>query len=135
MLTVSLALPVHAQEALWKELIGKARTLYQQGHYAEAAKVAQEALEVAEKDLGDDHPTVAQSLNNLAVLYQAQGKYAEAVPLHKRALAIKEKALGPAHPNVATALGNMAGLYRETGRVGEAKRFEERAKAIRLRNQ
>ena len=38
---------------------------------------------------------MAQSLNNLAVLYQAQGHYAEAEPLYKRSLAIREKVLGP----------------------------------------
>jgi hypothetical protein len=32
---------------------------------------------------------VAQSLDNLAVLYQDQGQHAEAEPLHKRALAIR----------------------------------------------
>ncbi len=47
-------------------------------------------------------PMSAQSLNNLAVLYQAQGRYAEAEPLYKRALAIREKALGPDHPDVGT---------------------------------
>ncbi len=31
---------------------------------------------------------MAQSLNNLAVLYQAQGHYAQAEPLYKLALAI-----------------------------------------------
>jgi tetratricopeptide (TPR) repeat protein len=42
---------------------------------------------------------VAQSLNNLAGLYDSQGKYAEAEPLYQRALAISEKALGPDHPH------------------------------------
>ena len=60
------------------------------------------ALAISEKALGPEHPDVATSLNNLALLYQAQGRYAEAEPLHKRALAISEKALGPEHPDVAT---------------------------------
>jgi Flp pilus assembly protein TadD len=38
---------------------------------------------------------MAQSLNNLAGLYDIRGKYAEAEPLYKRALSIAEKALGP----------------------------------------
>ena len=61
-----------------------------------------------EKALGPDHPEVATSLNNLAVLYSAQGKYAEAEPLYKRSLAIHEKALGPDHPDVAISLNNLA---------------------------
>ena len=55
-----------------------------------------------EKALGADHPDVAATLNNLAVVYTAQGRYADAEGLYKRALAIKEKALGADHPAVAT---------------------------------
>jgi len=68
-------LPAYAQEALWKELNAKVVTLYQQGRYAEAAKVAKEALKVAEATFGPDHLDVGVSLNNLALLYEAQGKW------------------------------------------------------------
>jgi len=94
MLATSFALAAYAQETLWDELNAKASTLYQQGQYSEAAKVAEEAWEVAENTFGPDHPNVATSLNNLAVLYKAQGKYAQAEPLYKRALAIREKPWG-----------------------------------------
>ena len=49
--------------------------------------------------LEDNHPDVAQSLNNLAELYSSQGKYAEAEPLYLQSLAIAEQALGKNHPN------------------------------------
>ena len=64
-----------------------------------------------EKALGPDHPDVATSLNNLALLYDNQGRYADAEPLYKRSLAISRKALGPDHPDVATSLNNLAELY------------------------
>ena len=73
---------------------------------------------------------MAQSLNNLAWLYDTQGKYAEAQPLYNRALAIGEKALGPEHPHVAVSLENYAILLRKTGRAAEATELEARAKAI-----
>ncbi len=133
-LAVSFALPAYAQEALWNELIAAVVAHKKQGRYSEAAKVAEEALKVAENTFGPDHPNVATSLYHLAVLYETQGKYAAAEPLYKRVLAIREKALGPDHPLVATALRNMAELYKKTGRVDEAKRLEARAKAIRSRN-
>ncbi len=78
---------------------------------------------------------MAQSLNNLALLYQAQGRYAEAEPLYKRALAIMEKALGPEHPHVATSLENYAALLRDTGRGELATMVELRAKAIRAKSE
>ena len=65
-----------------------------------------------------------QSLNNLAVLYDAQGQYAKAEPLYQRALAIAEKALGPEHPNVATFRTNYAASRRAAGRGAEADALE-----------
>ncbi len=73
------------------------------GHYSDAEPLLIRALKINEEALGPEHPKVAQSLNNLAVLYNAQGKYAEAEPLYKWALLIAEKALGPEHPNVPCA--------------------------------
>jgi tetratricopeptide (TPR) repeat protein len=61
------------------------------GGIAEAVPLAQRALAIREKALGPEHPDVATSLNNLAVLYQAQGRYADAELLCKRSLAILEK--------------------------------------------
>ena len=45
-----------------------------------------------------DHPDVASSLNNLALLYDNQGKYSEAKPLYIDALAMSERVLGTNHP-------------------------------------
>lgn len=50
-----------------------------------------EALHIREKCLGENHPAVAATLNNLAVLYGKRGKYKDAEPLCKRALEIREK--------------------------------------------
>ena len=72
-----------------------------QGKYVEAEPLYKRSLAIKEKALGKDHPDVALSLNNLAVLYDSQGKYVEAEPLYKRSLAIREKALGKDHPDVA----------------------------------
>jgi len=130
-LIISLSMAAEAQEALWKELNSKAGRLYQQGQYSLAAKVAEEALTVAERTFGPDHPRVAASLVNLAAVYEAQGRYAEAEFLYKRALGIVEKALGSDHPHVAATCENMAELYRQIGKEDEAKRLEERARKIR----
>ena len=115
----------------WEILNQEVISLYEQGRYDRAVVVAKKALEVAEKNVGPNHPDVATSLNNLAELYRTQGQYAQAEPLYKRALAINEKALGPNHPDVAWILENMAPLYRATDRQREAEKLEERAAAIR----
>jgi hypothetical protein len=48
------------------------------------------ALNIREKVLGPNHPSVGQILGNLAVLYCTQGRYLEAVSLTERSLAIVE---------------------------------------------
>jgi tetratricopeptide (TPR) repeat protein len=115
----------------WDTLNREAMDLYRAGKYDRAVVVAQKALQVAEQNVGPDHPDVATSLNNLGELYRTQGDYAKAEPLYKRSLAISEKALGPDHPSVATSLENLAALYRATKRDTEAEKLEVRAKRIR----
>ena len=115
----------------WDTLNKEVMRLYQAGDYKRATVIAEKALKVAEENVGPDHPDVAASLNNLALLYEAQGEYAKAEPLYKRSLAIKEKTLGPDHPDVATSLENLAGLYRSTDRPKLAEPLEARAAKIR----
>jgi tetratricopeptide (TPR) repeat protein len=99
--------------------------------YAEAEPLLKQALAIAEKALGPEHPETATSLNSLAFLYSSQGRYAEAESLYKRALAIREKTLGPEHPNTARALKNYAALLRKMNRESEAAKLEARVMGIR----
>ncbi len=124
--------PVFAQGAgiEWDILNQEVMDLYRAGKYDLAVVVAKKALEVAEENVGPNHLDVAQSLNNLAVLYKTQGQYAKAEPLFKRSLAIAEKALGPNHPDVASSLNNLAGLYRGQGQYAEARRHYELALGV-----
>ena len=100
------------------------------GDYAKAEPLYKRALAIREKALGPDHPDTAQSLNNLALLYDSMGDYAKAEPLYKRALAIREKALGPEHPDTAQSLNNLAKLYYSMGDYAKAEPLYQRALAI-----
>ena len=91
------------------------------GRYDEAEPLYLAALEMRKSLLGDSHPDVAASLNNLAELYRSQGRYDEAEPLYVSALEIWKSLLGDSHPNVATSLNNLAVLYRSQGRYDEAE--------------
>ena len=103
-------------------------------NYDEAIPYLEKAVELAEKEIGADHPTIATLLNNLGALYFAQSNYEEAEEPYTRALEIWQKALGPDHLNVAQGLENYALLQRRTGRIEEAEKSLARAKAIRARN-
>ncbi len=114
-----------------KRLNEQARQLRKKGEYTEAIPLAKRALAIREKKLGKQHPKVATSLNNLALLYDAQRNYEKAELLYQRSLAIREKVLGKEHPDVATSLNNLANLYWSQGNYAKAEPFYERSLAIR----
>ena len=94
--------------------------LYQVGMYFEATEVAKQALAVAVRKFGPEHPVVAKALNNLATLYFILGRDADAGALFNGAFAILKKALGPAHPAVAAAHSYLAELRIERGEWARA---------------
>jgi len=70
-----------------------------------------QAIEIAKKTIGENHPGYAIGLNNLAVVYKSQGKYSEAEKLYLQALEIAKKTIGENHPDYATGLNNLGSLY------------------------
>jgi tetratricopeptide (TPR) repeat protein len=140
---------VHAQGIEWKNLNDEARSLYQKGQlawrkmylaphprrplnaeavslyindqYERAVLVAKKAIVAAEKEVGPNHPNVAECMDTLAFIYMAQGRYAEAESLYKRSLGMWEKVRGPDHPEIGYALNNLALSYFEQERYAEAE--------------
>ena len=88
--------------------------------YQSSSSFITEAATIFERALGPNHPDVAVSLNNRALLYKKERKYDGALPLYQRALKISESTLGPNHPSVAIRLNNLAALYRAQGKCDEA---------------
>ena len=74
--------------------------------YGEAEPLYRDALTLYQRLLGDDHPAIAMSMNNLAGLYRSQGRYGEAEPLYLRAISVVYQRLGKNHPNTQTVLDN-----------------------------
>ncbi|NJN57128.1 MAG: tetratricopeptide repeat protein [Leptolyngbyaceae cyanobacterium SL_5_9] len=97
------------------------RTLPLQGRYGEAEPLFVRSLELREQQLEAQHPHVALSLNNLALLYQSQGRYGEAEPLYVRSLSILQNQLPADHPLTARVVSNLAHLYDLQGRYPEAE--------------
>ena len=52
--------------------------LFRTGQYGRGVIVAKKAIQVAEKTFGPNHPSVAKSLTNLALLYKTQAQYLQA---------------------------------------------------------
>ncbi len=73
------------------------------------------SLAFREKELGRNHPDVAQSLNDIGGLARMEGDRKRAKELFEQALAIRERTLPPDHPDVARSLNNVGIILQETG--------------------
>ncbi|MEH1771889.1 tetratricopeptide repeat-containing protein [Nostoc sp.] len=111
---------VNDKDLTWV-FIGNATFYRYQGLYDQASSWCKHCLEVTKKHLGEEHPDVATSLNNLAELYRSQGRYSKAEPLQLEALALRQRLLGEKHTDVAQSLDNLALLYKSQGRYSEAE--------------
>jgi hypothetical protein len=85
------------------------------GDYASAERLLREALAQQEASLGAEHPDVANTLNNLAVVCERQEKVAEAEQGYRRAHAIAVTSLPPGHPFIATSLRNLVEFCEARG--------------------
>ncbi|MFN6581407.1 MAG: tetratricopeptide repeat protein [Aulosira sp. ZfuVER01] len=117
-------------ENLISPFIGNAQFYEDQGLYDQAKPWREQCLQVTKKRLGEEHPSVARSLNNLANLYNSQGRYSEAEPLYIQALALYRKLLGEEHPDVALILNNLALVNHSQGRYSEAEPLYVQALAL-----
>lgn len=105
--------------------------LHQQRKYADAAKIGKRVLAIRKSVLGEQHPSYATSLNNLAWLYSRTNNYPRAAPLYKQALEISKSVLGEQHPGYAGRLSNLAGLYARMGDDASAELLYKQALVIR----
>jgi tetratricopeptide (TPR) repeat protein len=103
---------------------------YAQGRYNDAEPLFLQSLDISKRQLGNDHPHVAQSLNNLALLYYSQGRYNDAEPLFLQSLDISKRQLGNDHPHVAQSLNNLALLYYSQENYLEAENLAQQALVI-----
>jgi tetratricopeptide (TPR) repeat protein len=85
-------------------LNAKVYMLCHHGRYQEAIARATQARDLSRQRLGHDHPTCADSLDNLAVLLRDLGDHAAALPLFRQAVEIRRTALGENYPAYAGSL-------------------------------
>lgn len=89
-----------------------------------------QAYEIREKKLPEDHPWLAESLNNLAMFYEQQGVDFDKVATFRRCLAISEKWYGPMHSEIAVHSENLGMALQEEGALDEAEQLFHRVIAM-----
>jgi CHAT domain-containing protein/tetratricopeptide (TPR) repeat protein len=113
-----------------KGLAQKAFDLHRQGKAKAAIPMAQEVVKIRKALLDENHPSYADSLNNLAVLYKAMGDYRQALPLYLQARDLRKKLLTENHPDYAASLNNLASLYKAMGDYRQALPLFEQARDL-----
>lgn len=89
------------------------------------------ALEIYGDQLGEQHPSTAKALGNLAVVHLGMEDLDAAIEAQARALAIREVTLGSQHPDVAHSVFNLGLAVQQAGDASRALELFERALEIR----
>ena len=66
---------------------------------------------------GQNHPSIAEILNHLAVLNKKQGNYTEALEYLKQALRIAKHFFGSEHQDTGIYLTNVGDIYRKVNNL------------------
>lgn len=114
-------MPSRAQGTLWEAYQSAGHQAIEDRRMAAAERLLLTAAKHIETTSPDD-PRLANTLNDLGVLYGVQNRDNEAEPLFERALAINEKAFGRQHPSVVLALQNLSVIYASQNKFPEAHR-------------
>lgn len=111
--------PSRAQVTLWETYQSAGHQAIHDRRIAEAERLLLAAAKHIETVSPDD-PRLADTLNDLGVLYGMQDRDIEAEPLFQRALAINEQAYGRHHPSVVLTLQNLSVIYASQNKFSEA---------------
>jgi tetratricopeptide (TPR) repeat protein len=107
-----------------------AHCLYKQDQFDAAVALLREALTIAEKGVGREHPVTAGLIFGLAYATATNGDTERALALFRDALAIREHVLGPNSALVGVSHTGIGDLLAVMGRYAEARQHYARAIAI-----
>jgi len=96
----------------WRDLNQKVLVFFDKGEIDQALIAANQALALAEKNVGPDHSDVALSLNNLGLLHDSKGDVAQAQVHFERAIAIWGKAFEVDHSDTENADAYALRVYK-----------------------
>ena len=113
--------------ALGNVLTTLGNVLHDAGRYADALRVLEQAVALAERNHGRAHPRVIEPLVDLGALHKVLGNLDAAEAAYTRALALAERVLPEGDPKTASIANNLGGLALDRGDDKGARRYFERA--------
>lgn len=102
-------------------------SIFKQSHYEKGESYYQRTIAADIDALGPSHPTVANDLSGLGMLYISQEKYQQAEPLLSRALAIYEKVYGSNNMLTINCKVTLAAAEFHVGNVDKASELYKAA--------
>jgi len=99
-------------------------------NYDEGLEAFEELLRLRTNHLGPDHPDVAVTLADTALVYASDGRSEKAVQLLTEANAALAAAVGEMHPILATTTNTMAIAHLDLGRTDQAVQAARKALSI-----
>jgi tetratricopeptide (TPR) repeat protein len=109
--------PLEWAQQQWKI----AYVLQEQGEYAAAEAIYQNALVEYQLARGGEDPDVLALRTNLANALRGEGKYAEAEAQHREVIQLRDKLLGPEDPETLASRANLANALAAQGKAAEAE--------------
>jgi tetratricopeptide (TPR) repeat protein len=103
---------------------------FDQGRYGESVDLYRESLRLLEEALGDEHPSLVEPFNDLALSYLKLGRLNDAELTLRRANGLCNKTLGEDHATCGVLLEHYAVVLRKLDRKREAKAVASRAQQI-----
>lgn len=91
LLDYALQLGEEIGEPAWEQLNQSGVHLSNQGQYAQAIRFAEAGLRLGPQIWGEEHPNIATSLNNLAIVFAATHRYNQALKLMQESAAIENR--------------------------------------------
>lgn len=101
------------------------------GNLEPARKHQEAALKMRVESFSEDHPAVANSLDELGAIARLEGKFEESIEHLERALAVRENAFGPRHARAAITLTHLGRTYIAAG--DNAKAVDVLSVALEIR--
>jgi tetratricopeptide (TPR) repeat protein len=122
-------LPKHNTESVGR-LLDSAGSLLNSNDIQDAERLELQAIKIAKKELGKEHPETAMAIFSLAKMYEWNGRYSDADLLFREGIQNRDLIQ---HKNMAdaSALDNEADLCVWSKRFAEAERYYRKALCIR----
>ncbi|CAF1594574.1 unnamed protein product [Adineta ricciae] len=102
-----------------------------QGDFKTAIDYYEKALEIWEKTLPSNHPSLATSYSCIGIVYMNMGEYSKALSFYEKSLEIRGKTVPSNHPSLATSYNNIGLVYMNMGEYSKALSFYEKSLEIR----